>query len=304
MERFNFFNNTTEKVNSNNDSDLLFNCAKEGAIELENEFKKLSDAGKFEVILYNSNFVLNIYRDNFPGNYSKVEEVYFYHIFNHAKQLRLPLSDLELIDFINSRICLYFDEFEKLCDSKYYTPGIEFSAFYKTPLANTLTHSTDLLELMEFNLALSLMTKNVHINTERILKEVENFTQHDELNTFIPDKKILIIQASIIKDRIFNTFPEFNDNPDLIKRIYSVMILYLNDDESFKKDYEESYNCKNEEEIVLMCYYYFFQNSIRDVLIYKNEYKAQPKILLEWIRNELHEIGILIDIPVQTEPLL
>lgn len=297
MERFNFFNKTTEKVKSNDDSVLLINCAIGGVIELENEYKKLTDAGKFEVILYNSNFVLNIYRENFPEKYSKVEEDYFNCINNQAKQYKLPIKNRKLHNFINSRLRLYFDEFEKLRHSKYYTPGIEFSAFYKTPLATTLTHSTDLLELMEFNLALSLMTKNIHDNTYKIFSEVENFTQREHINTLNLENGQFILQAGIIKDEIFNTFPEFKDNPELITGIYFEMLSYFNNDELFKKDLEEFLNSKNFEEIVLILYYEAFEDSIKNDSKYKIDfkYKEQQRILLEWIRNELHEIGIIVD---------
>lgn len=173
MGLFDIFKISEKKSKTTDDGNKLLSCAKEGILEIEKEFKALTIEGKFEVVLYNSNFVLNIYREKFPERYNKTEAAFFQCIIEEAKTQKLPLNGGKLIDFINSRLRLYFNEYDKIINSNHYVPSIVFNTFYKSPLSNKISQSSDLIEIMQFNLALAIMTRKVH-DTTNILLDSDN----------------------------------------------------------------------------------------------------------------------------------
>lgn len=181
MGLFNFFKKSEKESKTTDECDKLLSCAKEGILEIEKEFKALTKEAKFEVILYNSNFVLNIYREKFPDRYNKVEAAFFKCIIEEAKTRKLPLNGGKLIDFINSRLRLYFNEYDKIINSNLYVPSIVFNAFYKSPLSNKISQSSDLIEIMQFNIALAIMTLKVHEITNKVLTASENLSIYDDL---------------------------------------------------------------------------------------------------------------------------
>jgi hypothetical protein len=100
---------------------------------------------------------------------------------------------------------------------------------------------------------------------------------------------MLTICADSIKSQIFKAYPDFGNYPDLINKVCSEIVFYFHDDKLFQKDYKTYKDCKSEKEIVLIYYYYGFMNLLNEVNDFKYEYKKQPKILLDWIKEELKE---------------
>lgn len=72
------------------------------------------------------------------------------------------------MNFINSRFQFYSQELEKFYKGSGFIPGKIFSAFYLPPLAKDPEPSFDLEEIMKFFIGLTIMTKWVHDNTNKI----------------------------------------------------------------------------------------------------------------------------------------
>jgi len=109
-------------------------------------------------------------------------------------------------------------------------------------------------------------------------------------NTFIPDKMELINQSDIVRKQIFKAFPDFENFPDLINKNYTDLVLYFQNVKSLKK-YNTKRGFSNEQEIVLVIYHFSFANLLKNKYDLEYEYQIQPRILVDWTRNKLNEIG-------------
>lgn len=109
-------------------------------------------------------------------------------------------------------------------------------------------------------------------------------------NAFIPDKIELINQADIVRKLMFNAFPEFENFPDLININYTDLVLYIQDVKTLKK-YNAERGFRNEQEMVLVIYHFAFANALKNIQDLESEYKLQPRLLVDWTRNKLNEIG-------------
>lgn len=154
-------------VNSLNDSTKLFFAAKGGIVELK-KYRDLTNEGKFEVILFNSLFVLNYYQSEYPEKYSGIEEDFFKSLFNQANTFNLPFGTDELADFINSRFRFYSEEVDKLYGGGQYMPAKIYNAFYENPLCDQPEVSMDLTQVMTFYAALTEMMNWLDNNIKKI----------------------------------------------------------------------------------------------------------------------------------------
>jgi len=151
-----------------NDSSRLFLVAKGGIVELKRAYKDLTDAGKFEVILFNALTVLRIYRKNHPDKYTSIEEQFYKSIFDQASTYKLNYEPEELREFINNRYKFYAQELSKISDEEGYIPGKIYSTFYLAPLTVNPEPYFDLSEILKFSMGLQIMRKWVQVNTEKI----------------------------------------------------------------------------------------------------------------------------------------
>lgn len=140
------------------DATRLLMVAMSGIVELK-QFQELSDAGKFEVILFNSTIILPEYHRKYPDRYRETEEEYFRALVKQAETYGISLELDELVDFINQRFRLYTKEFNKLLDSKTYFPGLIYSGFYEQPLAEEPEISLDATKVVIF---MTPLIKMVH----------------------------------------------------------------------------------------------------------------------------------------------
>ncbi len=150
------------------DSDKLYVIAVGGIIVLVKAYKNLPAGGKFEIVLFNSLAVLEVYEKSHPDKYEKVRQDFYDLIFDGAKEFQINLSPEQLEDFINSRLLLYSNELYNIYARKNNIPGKIYSAFYKTPLASDPELSHDLLEIVKFNIGLTIMINWVHYHTNKI----------------------------------------------------------------------------------------------------------------------------------------
>lgn len=150
------------------DSTKLFLAAKSGIVELKG-FRDLTDAGKFEVILFNSILVLTEYKEAKPGQYQETEEKYFKSVFNQAQTFNLPFDFDDLGEFINQRFRFYSEEISKLYgDGSSYMPAKLYNVFYENPLTPNPQVSMDLTQVMIFFSVLVKMTNWVTDGVKRI----------------------------------------------------------------------------------------------------------------------------------------
>ncbi|HQV37002.1 MAG: hypothetical protein KA215_07325 [Flavobacterium sp.] len=145
------------------DGDKLFMLAFGGIVEIKRAYKDLTNFGKFEVLLFNSLIALQQYQSNYPEKYDKMVPVFFKNIFNQAKVYNIPMTDNELIHFINSRFETYLQEIIRFFDEE--EPGYLllkiYTLFYEKPLELNPKTSFDLFEYAAFLPALMQMRKYI-----------------------------------------------------------------------------------------------------------------------------------------------
>jgi hypothetical protein len=126
-----------------------------------------------------------------------------------------------------------------------------------------------------------------------IISGVYIWRNQNKKKTFVPNKKELINQADIVRRQIFDAFPDFLNYPSLINKNYSDLVSYCQNIKSLKK-YNTNRGFKNEQEIVLVIYHFAFANLLKNIQDLNSEYRTQPRILVDWTRNKLNEIGFTL----------
>lgn len=147
-------------MTANDTPSKLFYVATSG-IDLINNFKKLSNNGKFEVLLFNSEIVLETYRSNKPNNFSWVREEYFKYFEDYITQNSIGDDLDDISSFINSRFILYASELNKIF-SPNYIPGKIYNAFFDEALKPNPQINFDLPNVMLFRIRLKNMAKYVN----------------------------------------------------------------------------------------------------------------------------------------------
>ena len=150
------------------DCDKLLKIANEGIMQLETNFKRLSDSGKFEVLLFNSINVLTIYYIKYPNIYADTDKKLTELLINQAKTYQVTLNPEQLKKFIDSRYMFYGKEMENILSGEYYLPGKVYSAFYISPFKSIPEQNFDLGEVMPFLIALMEMYKWISNKAEKI----------------------------------------------------------------------------------------------------------------------------------------
>lgn len=146
--------------------DRVFLIAKGGIVELKQAYKDLTDAGKFEVILFNSSIAIWFYNNrnpNRPLNNAK----YAMKIVDQARTYNIKKSEDDLMNFIVNRLGFYANEYNQLSEPEN-IPGKMFTSFYVNPLSNNPEPSFDLGEIFQFKMALGIMIKWVKENINNI----------------------------------------------------------------------------------------------------------------------------------------
>ena len=138
----------------------LFLVARSAIGQVENEFRILSNAGKFEALVLNSLLALRFFRDHHDGDFTEeFEEEYHLYLFEQAKLYNPNLNPEKLIDFINFRFKFYSGEFQSLCTEEGYICAKIYSAFYISPLSIVVAPSSDLGQLLIFHQSLIKMIR-------------------------------------------------------------------------------------------------------------------------------------------------
>ncbi len=158
-------------MNPNDTPSRLFFLAEKG-IDLIQNFRSLTKNGKFEVLLFNTEIVLDTYRSNKPNNFGKVQEEYFRYFEDYISQNRISSEIEDLSGFINDRFVFYADELNKIF-SPTYIPGKLYNAFYNSALSLKLEINFDLPNVMMFSIALKEMAKYVN-NEVNLISKNEN----------------------------------------------------------------------------------------------------------------------------------
>lgn len=135
---------------------LLLIAEDAAQFELPKEYKKLTNEGVFEVILFNSISVLNVFKRNHPTNCAITESHFNAALFLKAKKV-LKTSDEEVVDFLNSRIRFYNKELNNIYEIKGHIPGKLYSVFYLSPLVSIPEDSFDLMQIVVFFKGLTSM---------------------------------------------------------------------------------------------------------------------------------------------------
>ena len=147
-------------MKTNDTPQKLFFLATSG-IDLINTFKKLTKNGKFEVLLFNSEIVLEIYRTNKPNSFNWVQGEYFKYFEDYISQNSIGDDLDDISDFINSRFILYASELNKIFTPNY-IPGKIYNAFYDEALRPNPQINFDLPNVMLFSISLKNMAKYVN----------------------------------------------------------------------------------------------------------------------------------------------
>lgn len=165
------FNPTAVLSNIISESDALklFLIAKGGVVELQKEYKNLSDKGKYEALIFNSLLALRFFNEKYPDIYNEeMEGEYHLFLFEQANSYRINLSPEQLMNFINSRFDFYSDEIDNIYEGDGYIPNKLFSTFYLNPLISNPVESNDMEETILFFQGLANAMRWLHVNISRL----------------------------------------------------------------------------------------------------------------------------------------
>ncbi|MDP1726880.1 MAG: hypothetical protein Q8M15_08855 [Bacteroidota bacterium] len=150
------------------DGEKIFLVSLSGITELVNSYKKLSDnKGKFEVILFNSLLVFDMFNEKYPNKNHEDTDDFYLLLFEQAKIYDIDLETNVLIEFVNSRYRFFAEELNNMNTSNYIASKL-YTAFYITPFAEDPEFSTDLGEFLLFYVGLTTMMLWVRENADKI----------------------------------------------------------------------------------------------------------------------------------------
>ena len=154
-----------------NNSKQLLTIAAGGIEILSSGYKKLPQKGIFEVMLFNTNFVLG--NSSIDSKQRKdIEDEYFSTLYSMIEKEIPGISQEDLLLFFNGRLSFYFEEYEKLRNNSFHTPMLIYSNFYVNPLQNNssiiaIEKFIDFTELLLFESALFDMINWVQKSIEQ-----------------------------------------------------------------------------------------------------------------------------------------
>ena len=143
---------------------------KGGLIELERNYKDLSNKSKLEVLIFNCLLVYRVYRINHTDKVLRNEQILYEFILDQATKYQIDLSQEILMNFIYARFQLYGNELDIMNGPNrgYYIPEKIYSAFYLKPLETVLEIDIDFSEVMIFHINLTGMIRWIKDNANKI----------------------------------------------------------------------------------------------------------------------------------------
>ena len=155
----NNLNKTFKTADNADNAEKLIYIAQDGARLLVSNYRNLATNGGMEVLLFNTNFVLNSKCLINSNQRVDIEDIYFLILIEVLKAKRPTYSDERLRLFINRRLRFYNEEYNKLINNRTYTAMFLFSNFYINPLHEDSDPigTTYTLELFTFTPALYSM---------------------------------------------------------------------------------------------------------------------------------------------------
>lgn len=161
--------NTFKSTNSKDNAKELLSIAQKGIGYLVSGYKPFEIInGDLEVLLFNTNIVLNSKCLLNSNRRLDIEDYYFSAIFFILKEKMPNSSDEEKRLFINKRLKFYAEEFNRIKNDKNYTALPTYSYFYINPLHDNSVESIYSIELinpidlLSFTMALYGMIRWVH----------------------------------------------------------------------------------------------------------------------------------------------
>jgi hypothetical protein len=156
---YNSNNSLVQTLQKKSDGEKLFMVVFGGIVEIKRAYKDLTNYGKFEVILFNSVIAFLEYESEYPGKYETIKNDLFINIFKQARVYNIPMTDIELARFVNSRFETYLEEIIRFLDPEEegYLLLKTYTLFYEKPLEQDPDISYDLFEYAAFLPALMQM---------------------------------------------------------------------------------------------------------------------------------------------------
>lgn len=160
---YNSKDSLVQTLQKKSDGEKLFMVVFGGIVEIKRSYKDLTNFGKFEVILFNSVVAFLEYESEYPGKYESIKNDLFIHIFKQARVYNIPMIDIELARFVNSRFETYLEEIIRFFDPEEegYMLLKTYTLFYEHPLKQDPEISYDLFEYAAFLPALMQMRNYV-----------------------------------------------------------------------------------------------------------------------------------------------
>ena len=160
---YNSNDSLVQTLHKKSDGEKLFMVVFGGIVEIKRTYKDLTNYGKFEVILFNSVVAFLEYESEYPGKYETIKNDLFINIFKQARVYNIPMTDIELAHFVNSRFETYLEEILRFLDPEEdgYMLLKTYTLFYEKPLEQDPDISYDLFEYAAFLPALMQMRNYV-----------------------------------------------------------------------------------------------------------------------------------------------
>lgn len=160
---YNSKDSLVQTLHQKSDGEKLFMVVFGGIVEIKRAYKDLTNFGKLEVILFNSVVAFLEYESEYPGKYESIKNDLFINIFKQARVYNIPMTDIELARFVNSRFETYLEEIIRFFDPEEegYMLLKTYTLFYEQPLEQDPETSFDLFEYAAFLPALMQMRNYV-----------------------------------------------------------------------------------------------------------------------------------------------
>tara|TARA_Y100000815_G_scaffold275640_1_gene315529 strand:+ start:1649 stop:2143 length:495 start_codon:yes stop_codon:yes gene_type:complete len=156
----------SENSDSTTLEDKLLKLAKTSVADMESSYMKLSQEGKFEVMLFSSSIALWLYHSRnlrTKVNNSK----YAMELVKQARLYNIQKSEDDHLRFIIDRLGFYANQYNNLLEPNS-IPGKLYSNFYISPLKKDPDNHHDLTEILNFKLALNYTIRFIKEDVKKI----------------------------------------------------------------------------------------------------------------------------------------
>lgn len=170
MGLFDFLHQKKSLSHLSSDGEKIYEISKAGIAFLNDTYKRISDKGWFEAMIFHGVILLKYYKHKKPHLYADAEKDFFRMLFGVAKDVGINANFETLKNFINKRIQLFGSSLQQIYNQdESYIPGDLYAAFYETPFKNDLKPSYNVSEIMRFFVVLSQSIKTTHHIADREL---------------------------------------------------------------------------------------------------------------------------------------